>query len=473
LDKELAEFKLQATHVASEAARIQAERDELQAAKDDIRDQGAAVESARQHLEHDRQKARELSKEVERDKKKYGELRNQYEADQRLLKVAREELESARTELRQQNEKFEASRVAYMEERAQVAKKEADIHKALKQLRDERKRLQPGEDALSTWSLTQTPKETVADLQILLGRLHDERTRLKVEREQLAQIFSLISRAGGLGGTRASKSGSRQDSGPRIDGPRLRMILEPGTASSTKLSDLLSELSLLDRLLGGPGVEFVVRECRIWQLSALASRTSPDPSTAAAKPDANAGTPDRSFVEIYAVPQKVGSNEGNGKSSASHWDRFTASLFMVLRLDAGQANYFDLAETASREHPSYVLAADAALRASRKPKANESAAAGAVGNAAAADKATAKEASVDAINLQLQRIEELRRKFEREDSLVLELAPAVDVASEQTVIAPAAAPITLKSKNRLALTSGAVAAAAALLAGIWWFFRGF
>ena len=248
--------------------------------KDDIRDQRAAVESARQHLEHDRQKARELAKEVERDKKKYGELRAQYEADQRLLKVAREELESARSELRQQNEKFEASRVAYMEERAQVAKKEADIHKALKQLRDERKRLQPGEDALSTWSLTQTPKETVADLQILLGRLHDERTRLKVEREQLAQIFSLISRAGGLGGTRATKSGSRQDQGQHIDGPRLRMILEPGTASSSKLSDLLSELSLLDRLLGGPGVEFVVRECRIWQLSALATRTAPDQSTA-------------------------------------------------------------------------------------------------------------------------------------------------------------------------------------------------
>jgi hypothetical protein len=357
-----------------------------------------------------------------------------------------------------------------MEERAQVAKKEADIHKALKQLRDERKRLQPGEDALSTWSLTQTPKETVADLQILLGRLHDERTRLKVEREQLAQIFSLISRAGGLGGGRASKSGSRQDSGQRIDGPRLRMILEPGTASSSKLSDLLSELSLLDRLLGGPGVEFVVRECRIWQLSVLASRTSPDQS--AAKPDASAGTPDRSFVEIYAVPQK-GSNEGNAKSSASHWDRFTASLFMVLRLDAGQANYFDLAETASREHPSYVLAADAALRASRKPKPNESAAAAAGASAAAADKAAAKEASVDAINLQLQRIEELRRKFEREDSLVLELAPAVDVAIEQTAAAPAAAPIVAKSKNRLALTSGAVAAAAALLAGIWWFFHGF
>jgi hypothetical protein len=31
----------------------------------------------------------------------------------------------------------------------------------------------------------------------------------------------------------------------------------------------------------------------------------------------------------------------------------------------------------------------------------------------------------------------------------------------------------MKSKNRIALTSGAVAAAAALLAGIWWFFHGF
>jgi hypothetical protein len=140
-----------------------------------------------------------------------------------------------------------------------------------------------------------------------------------------------------------------------------------------------------------------------------------------------------------------------------------------LRLDAGQAKYFDLADTASREHPSYVLAADAAVRASRKPKAIESAA-----NAnAAADKGAVKEASVDAINQQLQRIEDLRRKFEREDSLILELAPAVEVSGTERVGEPPAAPIVGKSKKRLAIISGGVAAAAALLASVWWLVHGF
>ena len=142
----------------------------------------------------------------------------------------------------------------------------------------------------------------------------------------------------------------------------------------------------------------------------------------------------------------------------------------VLRLDAGQANYFELAEAASREHPSYVLAADAALRASRKPKLAEGAAAPA---SASTDKSPAKEASVDSINQQLQRIEDLRRKFEREDSLILELAPAVDVAADENAVAPAAAPNVAKAKNRVALASGAVAAAAAILAGLWWLVRGF
>lgn len=245
------------------------------------------------------------------------------------------------------------------------------------------------------------------------------------------------------------------------------MIVEPGSASSSKMCDLLTELSVLDRQLGGPGVEFIARECRTWQPSALAARTAA--GQPAARPDANASAAhDRSFVEIYAVPQKLTAGEGASKVSASHWDRFSASLFMVLRLDAGQAKYFDLADTASREHPSYVLAADAAVRASRKPKTIESAA-----NANAADKGAVKEASVDAINQQLQRIEDLRRKLEREDSLILELAPAVEVSGTERVGEPAAVPIVGKSKKRLAIISGGVAAAAVLLGSLWWLVHGF
>ncbi|HEX4069838.1 MAG TPA: hypothetical protein VHX68_01660, partial [Planctomycetaceae bacterium] len=457
IDKDSADLKAQATRNQADSARIQAEREALQAAQDDVRDQRVAVESARQHLEHDRQKTRETAKQVERDKKKYAELHAQYETDQRTLKIAREEAEAARSELRQQNEKFEAARVAFMEERAQVTKKEADIHKALKQLRDERKGLQPEEDTLKSWSLHQTPKETVADLQILLSRLQEDRHRLKVEREQLAEVFSLVSR-GGRGGVRRPPRMLAEGTQRRLsEGPRLRMILEPGTASSGEVTDLLAELSALNRRLGGPGVEFLVNECRTWRVSTPESGAAAGGSP---RPDAAKAPTDRSFVEIYAVPRKP--SEPDAKHSAAHWDRFTASLFLVLRLDAGQANYFEMSEEASSEHPSFVLASDSARRAAEKasrladPK-----------NAAPAD------SSVDALNEHLRKIEELRRKLEREDSLILELAPAVELPAAEAVVEPAVPTVEASSSNRiLVIAVGVVAAAALTIGGLFYALRG-
>ena len=239
-----------------------------------------------------------------------------------------------------------------MEERAQVAKKEADIHRALKQLRDERKEVQSEDDSLKSWSLQHTPKETVADLQLLMTRLHDERHRLKIEREQLAEVFSLISRGGRKGKPKAPQRLAEDGKSKPLDGSRLRMILEVGTASSGDVAELLGELSSLNRRLGGPGVEFLVNECRTWQLAGSASATP-----AASNDSAKASNSDRSFVEIYAIPKT--SPDADAKTNAAHWDRFTASLFMVMRLDAGQANYFELSEAASREHPSFILAVDA------------------------------------------------------------------------------------------------------------------
>ncbi len=346
-----------------------------------------------------------------------------------------------------------------MEEKAQVAKKEADIHRALKQLRDERKRLQPEEDALKSWSLQQTPKETVADLQVLLSRLHEERHRLKVEREQLAEVFALISSGRKPGMPRRARKATGGETGKKIEGPRLRMILEPGTATSASLSELLLELSALNRQLGGPGVDFVVSECRTWRLSAKKQQgTSPTGGTKPNSEKASSVNADRSFVEIYAVPMTPA--DPNAKTAGSHWDHFTASLFMVLRLDAGQANYFDLAEVASREHPSHVLATDAAVRAARRSA-----------KAAPTIKPAAPDASVDAVNVQLQRIEELRRKLEREDSLILELAPAVAFEIEDEQSPPATGPAAVakspvNKRRRIAKIAGVATAAVLLLAAL-------
>ena len=219
------------------------------------------------------------------------------------------------------------------------------------------------------------------------------------------------------------------------------MILEVGTASSGDVAELLGELSSLNRRLGGPGVEFVVNECRTWQ---LAKNASPAAGTESGK----ASNSDRSFVEIYAIPKA--SSAADAKTSAAHWDRFTASLFMVMRLDAGQANYFELSEAASREHPSFILAADAARRAGDKPTRSES------------KTPPGSDASIDALNQHLQKIEELRRKFEREDAMVLELAPAVDITPEE----PAAASVAEGPQPQGRRRSVAMIAAAAVTVGL-------
>jgi hypothetical protein len=235
-----------------------------------------------------------------------------------------------------------------------------------------------------------------------------------------------------------------------VEGPRLRMILEPGTASSGDLTELLAELSILNRRLGGPGVEFLVNECRTWKVPVQQAGGS---ANAASRAEAGKGTKaDRSFVEVYAVPKA--SSEPDAQPNTAHWDRFTASLFMVLRLDAGQANYFDLAESVPREHPSFILATDAARRAVEK-----SARAPEAKNAAIGD------ASVDALNQHLQKIEELRRKLEREDSLVLELAPAVEIPAVETSAVPVTAAVQPQSQRRLVTIIVAVIAAAGVLIG--------
>jgi len=234
------------------------------------------------------------------------------------------------------------------------------------------------------------------------------------------------------------------------------MILELGTASSGELTELFAELSALNRRLGGPGVKFRVNECRTWRLSEPKAGAS---STGSPKPEADKmASADRSFVEIYAVPKTPA--EADAKFSASHWDRFTASLFMVLRLDAGQANYFDLAETASCEHPSHILATDAALRATEKT----------VRSSDGKSQAAAG-VSVDALNQHLQKIEELRRKLEREESLVLELAPAVEIPPEEAPVEPPAAVPHWQPRRRNVAIAAAAAAAALLIAGLFYVLR--
>ena len=251
-----------------------------------------------------------------------------------------------------------------MEERAQVAKKEADIHKALKQLRDERKGLQPEEDSLKTVEPASDsqrdgrrpadpPQPAAGRAAPLEGRARTACRSFRPHQPRRTNGIAPGSAApaGRLPTAVDRRSAAENDPG---DGNGLVRRAEPNCWRSCRRSIAgwggpASSSSSTNAGRGG---------CRTPQAGA--------PATGSPRPEAGkAATADRSFVEIYAVPRTSG--EPDEELSAAHWDRFTASLFMVLRLDAGQANYFDLAEAAPREHPSYVLATDAARRAAEKP----------------------------------------------------------------------------------------------------------
>lgn len=45
--------------------------------------------------------------------------------------------------------------------------------------------------------------------------------------------------------------------------PQLRLLIQPGTAAAEDIADLLYEISKLNRMLGGNGIEWKVTECRL------------------------------------------------------------------------------------------------------------------------------------------------------------------------------------------------------------------
>ena len=69
------------------------------------------------------------------------------------------------------------------------------------------------------------------------------------------------------------------------------------------------------------------------------------------------------------------------------------------------------------------------------------------------------------MNEHLRKIEELRRKLEREDSLILQLAPAVEMPAAETAVEPAAPAVEPSSSNRFLIIAVGVVAAAALTIG--------
>jgi len=121
-----------------------------------------------------------------------------------------------------------------------------------------------------------------------------------------------------------------------------------------------------------------------------------------------------------------------------------------------------MSDEASSEHPSFVLASDSARRAAEKGA-----------RLGDAKNATPADSSVDALNEHLRKIEELRRKLEREDSLILELAPAVELPPAEAAVEPAAPAVAPASGNRvLVIAVGVVAAAALTIGGLFYAMHG-
>jgi hypothetical protein len=240
-----------------------------------------------------------------------------------------------------------------------------------------------------------------SDLGDQLLRMQTERQQLQIMRAQLADELQRM-RAGRITSTgSAAVQRGRDNAAPGKDHSRmLRVLLDPGRATSRSVAEVLSEIVVLGRLSGIHIAKLEAGDCRICELTRL--------RTSSRAPSAGG---DRTVVEVRLM---------NGdESQAQMWDPFQASLCMIIPLDAGLAGMFPLGGPAPADHKYRAIGRDAVSLA----------------NGGAAQRAALNPISrpgavpVDLITQQLQKIEGLLRRLAGDSGAVVELASPDDSAS--------------------------------------------
>ncbi|MGE5194463.1 MAG: hypothetical protein ACM3U2_18390, partial [Deltaproteobacteria bacterium] len=235
-----------------------------------------------------------------------------------------------------------------------------------------------------------------------LLRMQTERQQLQVMRAQLADELQRM-RAGRIdsAGSATDRRG-RQGSAAREYRPRmLRVLLDPGRASSRSVAELLSEVVVLGRLSGIQIATLESGDCRTCELTRL--------RTSSRTPAIGGG--DRTVLEVRLTNGEEG--------QVQLWDQFQASLCMIIPLDAGLAGMFPLGSPAPVDHKYRAIGRDAVTLANGE--ASQRAALNPVSRTGALP--------VDLITQQLQKIEGLVRRLGGESGAVVELASPDEGAS--------------------------------------------
>jgi hypothetical protein len=402
--------------------------------------ESTAIEQAHENLQKEQAAVDQQTATLESD-------RALWESQTASLQSDRAEIEAQREELQNERDSLQDLKGTLLKEKARLAGLEAEIQETRSQLSQQTSRHQDADDASNHRQDPQTSTTSGNELQTLLGRMVEERQELLNERTQLTEDLARLQRL-------RSEPSEHDDESPVDDNAPehnramlqpLRVILDPGIATASQIGELLRMLTDLYRQLGGPGVCFAVSRTTSWNIEEPGAQPL----------DESRG--EQNYVEIIASP-RARTGDSDVEVDGRAWERFESCLRMVLKTDAGLADFLELGVALSSDHRTCQLAAEAAKRGSTVDECQDS----------SLDTSQAAELPVDCIHLQLQRIDELRGRLEREDRMFLELAPAIEfdqkgaVSDAEAAVTP---PAQRSRRNRARKVLLAIAALAAIVIG--------
>ena len=411
LHSDRTQLEAEGQRLTSRQNELEDERSELKSVLEELREEQqrlaereSNLETAESEMETRARELQQFSAEFERERKQFEEQKQQWETDNQPAESDSEHLRALSDQFQEEYAAFEAERARFAEEKKQLAAKEVELRKKVQQLRQEWEKNARAEDAPGADSVAE-----LAELQSQIAELNQERSQLKADNSRLVQEISQL-RVTDVSGA-DTKTSDRTEVGETFDlsaevSP-LRILLQPGSATSAHIAALLQECSTLYRKMGGPGVQFLVSDCKSRHI--LGSQGG----------DHGESDADSALVEIHAIPRRFNQRIDSG-TVCSQWDRFTSCLQMAVKLDAGLGDEFDLGERAAASHPCRKAATEAIeIALSSEPTQEQ-------------DPSTASTGlPIDAVNHHLQRIEKILRVLERQFGALAELTPMTNVSEEQ------------------------------------------
>ena len=385
-DEEFAEREEELSNREKELSRRD---EELSRREANLADREQKLSEAEAALNEAREKFAEEQSRVQSENAAGADLQAQLDGARAQLEKERAELESQRVALHEQVEQFQAAVEAFQAEKARAGEAAgSELSAELQNERMEKEQLQ----------------KQMRMAQQEFERLESEKQELAAELERLRSAAAGAPEPAAPVRTATERAPAREPAPrprPAAPAPRaardeelapVRFLIEPGTATSMQLAELLHEMNILYRQLGGDGIRYQMGECRVW--------TRPDGSDLR-----------RSVVELRAAPAPPPGGL-KGTIDPTLWEQLRSCLVMSMSVDEGLTTCFAESQTAPDDHPAHRLVASAAKRAMTAYAARRNDGSGGGG------------LPIDAVNVQVKRIEQFLRALAKEKCCLLEISTA-------------------------------------------------